>query len=70
MAPRGPMNYEMFREETGMFDEDSEYHVTPAEAVFLPMMAAVFGAMASALVVGSGLASLAILGAFWSALFG
>lgn len=53
-----------------MFDEDSEYYVSKEEAIFLPMMAAVFGAMASALVVGSGLASLAILGGFWSVMVG
>ena len=53
-----------------MFDEDSEYYIAKEEAIFLPMMVAVFGAMASALVVGSGLASLALLGAFWSATFG
>jgi len=53
-----------------MFDEDSEYYIAKEEAIFLPMMVAVFGAMASALVVGSGLASLAILGGVWSAMFG
>jgi hypothetical protein len=50
-------------EEQGLWNEVKE--LDTGEKIFLPVMFTVFGAIGAALVMGSGLASLAMFAVFW-----
>lgn len=50
-------------EEQGLWDEIKE--LDAGEKIFLPVMFTVFGSIGAALVMGSGLASLAAFAVFW-----